>query len=304
MEGKRMQYIEGLKEYTEIKESAVTFGKFDGLHRGHQKLLDKICQYGGQNNRKSVVCAFDMGGRQILMSDEERKQQLSEKVDYLVHCPFSEEFRHMEAEDFIKYVIKGIFHADYVVVGTDFRFGYGKAGNAKMLEEYAEKYDYQAVVVEKERHKDREISSSYIKELVQEGAVKEAAYLLGYAYGIRGTVEHGKKLGRTLGFPTFNVPWPKEKLMPPRGVYFSRICVDGLWYPGISNLGVKPTVSDEEKVLLESFLFGYEGNAYGKDVKVELLEYRRPERKFDSIEQMRDCVAEDIRCGKKYFGIE
>jgi riboflavin kinase/FMN adenylyltransferase len=258
-----MQYIEGLKEYTDTGKSAVTFGKFDGLHRGHQKLVENVKTFQEQQGVKSALCAFDMSGRQVLMTKEERKERL-ENVDYLINCPFSDEFRHMEAEEFISKIIKGVFHADYVVVGTDFHFGYGQKGDADLLKAYTDKYDYHAVVVEKERYHGREISSTYIKEVVQDGDMKLAETLLGYRYGVNGIVEHGRQLGRTLGFPTMNVVWPKEKLLPPCGVYVSRINVDGIWYNGVSNIGRKPTVSNGEQVLVESYLFGYTGDAYGK----------------------------------------
>ncbi len=296
-----MQYIEGLKEYTDIKRSAVTFGKFDGLHKGHQKLVEQVNAFKERQDVRSVLCAFDMSRRQILMTAQERHERLSGKLDYLVNCPFSDEFRHLSAEDFIGKVIKGVFLADYVVVGTDFQFGYGKVGNAGFLKKYEKQYGYRTVVVEKERYQGREISSTYIKEVVQKGDMTLASVLLGYHYGVSGVVEHGRALGRNLGFPTFNVQWPQEKLAPRRGVYVSRSLVDGIWYGGISNVGVKPTVTEEGRLLIESFLFGYDGDAYGKTVRTELLEFRRPEQKFGSVEEMRACVNQDIAYGRGYF---
>ena len=129
-----MQYIEGLNEYTETEKSAVTFGKFDGVHKGHQKLVEEVLRCCTNGNIKSVLCAFEMKKKDILMTPDERRERMDGKIDYLVECPFSDELRHMSAEDFIKKVIKGVFHAEYVVVGTDFHFGYGKEGDAHMLE--------------------------------------------------------------------------------------------------------------------------------------------------------------------------
>lgn len=296
-----MQYIEGLKEYTDTGKSAVTFGKFDGLHRGHQKLVDKVKGYGESDGVKTVVCAFDMPGRQVIMTADDRKRYLKDGVDFLVNCPFTEELKHMGAEAFIEEVIKGVFHAKYVVIGTDFRFGYGQKGDALLLKTYEEKYDYKTIVVEKERYKDRIISSTYIKELLEQGEVELAGKLLGYPYSVSGTVRHGKRLGRTLGFPTLNVQWPKEKLLPPRGVYASKSLVDGIWYESISNVGIKPTVSTDDNILIESYLFDYDGDAYGKDVCIELYDFRRPERKFSGTEEMKTCIGQDIAYGKSYF---
>ena len=287
-----MQYINRLSEYRDSRESAVTFGKFDGLHRGHQKLTEKVRELGNRDGIRSIVCAFDMKPRQLL----------NDKVDVLVNCPFTREFSRISAEDFIRDIVKGVFHARYVVVGTDFRFGYEKRGDIRMLADYAGQYGYQLIVIEKERYENRIISSTYIKEVLGHGDMRLAGELLGYAYGITGQVEHGKQLGRRLGFPTLNVVWPEDKLITPRGVYLSNVRIGGQSYHAISNIGVKPTVSKEEKVLAESFLFDYGGDAYGKSVSIELLEFCRPERRFENIEELKACIDKDIAYGKRFFG--
>lgn len=306
-----MQYVRELSNFKDGGRTAVTFGKFDGLHTGHQKLVKKVRELGVKHGINSIVCAFDMHplwaskgiNPQILMTGQERRRRLAGKVDYLVECPFTSDFRQISAEDFIRDIINGIFHADHVVVGTDFRFGHEKRGDIRMLKEYAGKYGYELYVIEKERYDDRIISSTYIKEVLRQGDMPLAFRLLGYDYGNTGIVEHGKKLGRTLGFPTLNVAWDEEKLAPPKGVYLSRVLIDNREYHGISNLGIKPTVTQEERIWLESFLFGYAGDAYGEEVSVELLKFRRPEQKFSSIEQMKACIDQDIEYGRRYFGI-
>lgn len=307
-----MQYINRLSDYRDSKESAVTFGKFDGLHKGHQKLIEKVQEFGRQEDLASIVCAFDMQPLwermgtipQILMTAEERRRYLDGKITALVHCPFTREFGRIEAEDFIRDIICGLFHARYVVVGTDFKFGYQKRGDIGMLKQYAGRYGYELAVIEKERYEDRVISSTYIKELLGQGNVCLSSRLLGYHYGITGKVEHGKKLGRTLGFPTFNVEWPEGKLVPPWGVYLSDILVDGRWFHGITNVGVKPTVSRSERVLAESFLFDYDDDAYGKEVTVRLLEFRRAEKVFAGVEELRACIDRDVEYGRHFFASE
>lgn len=296
-----MEYLKGLEHYTDTGRSAVTFGKFDGLHLGHQTLIRQVARFKEEEKVKGVVCAFDMKREDILMTKRERAEHLADTMDYLVECPFSEEFRKMSGEDFIRKVICGVFHAKYVVVGTDFHFGYGQGGDANMLEACAATYGYEAVVLEKERYRGRIISSTYIKELMAAGEIALADRLLGYPYGIEGVVEHGKQLGRTLGFPTFNVTWPQEKIAPPRGVYYSRIWVDGTGYAGITNVGVKPTVTTEGKLLAESFLFDYEGSAYDKEVRIELLDFARPEEKFAGVQEMKAQIDRDIAGGREYF---
>ena len=307
-----MRYINRPDDYEGGRESAVTFGKFDGLHRGHQKLVEKVQELGSRDGIDSIVCAFDMrslwagAGRpvQMLMDGNERCAHLAGKADVLLEWPFDQEFSRIHAEDFIRDIIKGLFHARYVVVGTDFQFGYEKQGDIRMLKQYESRYGYRLIVIEKERYGGRVISSSYIKEVLRQGDVKLASQLLGYAYGITGQVEHGKRLGRTLGFPTLNVAWPKEKIVPPRGVYVSEVLVDGRWFHAISNVGVKPTVSEDERVLIESFLFDYDGDAYEKTVSVRLLEFRRPEQKFESVGRLKACIDQDIEYGRRFFIVD
>ena len=307
-----MRYINRPEEYEDGRESAVTFGKFDGLHKGHQKLVKKVQNLGSEEGINSIVCAFDMRplwtgtGRTVrmLMSGGERRAHLDGKTDVLLEWPFDREFGRVRAEDFIRDIIGGLFHARYVVVGTDFQFGYEKRGDIRMLKQYEDRYRYRLIVIEKERYDGRVISSSYIKEVLKQGDVKLAAKLLGYAYGVTGQVEHGKRLGRTLGFPTLNVKWPGEKIILPRGVYASEVLVDGRWYHAISNVGVKPTVSEDERVLIESFLYDYDGDAYGKTVSVRLLEFRRPEQKFDSLRQLKACIDQDIEYGRNFFVVD
>ena len=167
-----MDYIREIQAYQCEKESAVTLGKFDGLHRGHQKLIQKICEKKEKFHVKTIVFAFDMNPffrqkglvRKGITTNEERKERLSQVVDVLVECPFDERISTMTAEDFIEKILVQTFHAKYIVVGTDFRFGFEKKGDVAMLAAYAEKNGYELTVVSKEMFGNREISSTYIRE--------------------------------------------------------------------------------------------------------------------------------------------
>ena len=196
------------------------------------------------------------------MTNEERRAFLEDKVDYLIEIPFTKELMEMEAEKFIEEILHKKLHAAHIVVGTDFNFGHEKRGN-QMLEKYAAKYGYTVDVVEKAYYKDREINSTYIRELLLDGNVPLANELLGYPYEITSVVEHGQQLGRTLGFPTMNLAPPEKKILPKYGVYACRVLVDGVWYGGVGNAGVKPTVAQEKRRLFEVYVYGYEGDAYG-----------------------------------------
>lgn len=304
-----MDYIREIQAYQCEKESAVTLGKFDGLHRGHQKLIQKICEKKEKFHVKTIVFAFDMNPffrqkglvRKGITTNEERKERLSQVVDVLVECPFDERISTMTAEDFIEKILVQTFHAKYIVVGTDFRFGFEKKGDVAMLAAYAEKSGYELTVVSKEMFGNREISSTYIREELEKGHLENVNQMLGYPYTISGMVEHGKQLGRTLGFPTLNVHPSDEKMLPPKGVYMTNTFVDGQIYHGLSNVGFKPTVADEHRMLIETFLFDYNGNAYGKEVRTQLLHYKRPEQKFDSVDELKAQIDTDIDYARDYF---
>lgn len=304
-----MDYIREIQAYQCEKESAVTLGKFDGLHRGHQKLIQKICEKKEKFHVKTIVFAFDMNPffrqkglvRKGITTNEERKERLSQVVDVLVECPFDERISTMTAEDFIEKILVQTFHAKYIVVGTDFRFGFEKKGDVAMLAAYAEKNGYELTVVSKEMFGNREISSTYIREELEKGRLENVNQMLGYPYTISGMVEHGKQLGRTLGFPTLNVHPSDEKMLPPKGVYMTNTFIDGQIYHGLSNVGFKPTVADEHRMLIETFLFDYNGNAYGKEVRTQLLHYKRPEQKFDSVDELKAQIDTDIDYARDYF---
>ena len=294
-----MKYITGIGSYHGTKKTAVTMGKFDGLHRGHQKLVDKIRSY-ATDECDSVLCAFDMH-RDAIMTNRERREHLEGKIDWLIDCPFTETITNMEAEDILRDILCAGLNAAHIVVGRDFVFGHNKRGSVEMLERYAPRYGYTVDVVEKERYGDMIISSTYIRDALAQGDVRLAEQLLGYPYELTGPVRHGKQLGRTLGFPTMNVEPEAQKILPRYGVYACRVKIDGEWYNGVGNAGVKPTVTDERRRLFEVYVYGYEGDAYGKEVTVRFCGFERPEVKFGSVEELREQVMKDMQYGIDFF---
>lgn len=296
-----MNYITGIGNYHGTKKTAVTIGKFDGLHRGHQKLVDRIRGY-ASDECDSVLCAFDMH-RDAIMTNRERREHLDGKIDWLIDCPFTEQLRNMEAEDFIRDILFGKLNAAHVVVGNDFVFGHEKRGSVAMLEKYAAEYGYTVDVVEKERYQDMIISSTYIRDALAQGDVQLAERLLGYPYELTGPVRHGKQLGRTLGFPTMNIEPEAQKILPRYGVYACRVKIDGKWYNGVGNAGVKPTVTDERRRLFEVYVYEYEGDAYGKEVTAQFCGFERPEVKFGSVEELKEQVMRDMQYGIEFFKI-
>lgn len=307
-----MKYFKGMWDYKSPEETAITLGKFDGLHRGHQKLIQQVRKLKSEKGVQSVIFAFDMNPlfekigvlREGIMTNEERRLHLDGYVDVLIECPFTDEISIIDAEGFIEKILVGKFHAKYIVVGTDFCFGYKKRGNVEMLAKYAEHYGYELFVIEKEMYHDREISSTFTREELKNGNLKVVNELLGYPYEVYGTVEHGRKLGRTLGFPTMNVQTTKDKMLPPNGVYFCNVRMDGKNYNSIVNVGIKPTVTSDNVKLIECNLLDYSGNAYGKDVLIQFFEFKRPEQKFDTLEALKYQVEQDIYDAKIYFNLD
>lgn len=294
-----MQCLNELEAYQDGRRAAVTLGKFDGLHLGHQKLIEKVRRY-QSNDVAGVVCAFDMGNASLL-TGRQRRERLEGQVDYLIACAFTKELREMEAESFIEEILIKRMKAVHVVVGSDFGFGHRKCGDVAMLEDYARRGRFCLDVVEKEQYQGRVISSTYIREELAKGDVGLAARLLGYPYEAHGTVEHGRRLGRRLGFPTMNMLWEEQKIAPRFGVYACEVLIDGTWRQGICNVGIKPTVTDEERLLVESHVFDYQGDVYGKAIWVRFCEFERPEMKFASVEELKAQVEKDIRYGRDYF---
>lgn len=294
-----MNYITGIESYNGKQKTAVTLGKFDGLHRGHQKLVDKIREY-ASDECETVLCAFDMH-RESIMTNQERREHLEDRIDWLIDCPFTKEFREIEAEDFIREILWKTLRCAHVVVGKDFAFGHGKRGNVEMLRQYSKEYGYTVDVIEKERYGDMVISSTYIRDALAQGDVKLAEKLLGYPYAVTGIVRHGQKLGRTLGFPTMNIEPEAYKILPRFGVYACRVKIDGQWYDGVGNAGVKPTVTDERRRLFEVYAYGYEGDAYGKEATAVFCDFERPEVKFGSVQELKERVMKDMQYGKDFF---
>jgi len=304
-----MEYIRDLSSAVSDGPCAVTLGKFDGVHRGHRKLIAKIHELARKNGWKTAVFTFDvapqifMGERaqKLLNTNSERAEIMRElNVDILIECPFTEELKSMEADEFVRRILVEKLHARAVVAGTDFHFGRNRGGSPEFLQKAGSEYGFETIIMDKEKDGDRDISSTYIREELAKGNVRKVRELLGYPYFIAGEVIHGRHLGHSLGFPTINqVPAP-EKMLPPNGVYFSQTRVGGQTYQGISNIGVKPTVHGDS-MGIETYLFDCSLDLYGQNARVELLDFRRPEIRFDSLKELKAQIDRDINAADLFF---
>lgn len=302
-----MKCIRSTTEFRIDADTAISLGKFDGLHTGHKLLLDCLLQQ-KLRGRKTVVFSFDVPPRQrleqtkqlVLTTNEEKAAMLERMgVDYFIECPFTEEMMHMSAEDFLAMLVER-FHVKYIVAGKDFRFGHNRRGDYKMLQSLSRVYAYEVVILEKKRWESREVSSTFIREEIMAGNMEAAEALLGYPYFIEGEVIYGRQLGRTIGVPTVNLQPQPEKLLPPFGVYVARVWIGEQMYYGVANVGRKPTVGEKNPIGVETHILDFHGNLYGNCIRVEFLHFVRAERRFPSVETLKRQLQNDIETARRY----
>lgn len=300
-----MRHITDVKDI-QLHETAVALGKFDGFHRGHQLLIQQLTQWQEQG-MTGVIFTFAPAGERIgstkLIDSRTEKIHKAEKtgVDILLEYPFTKEFASLEPEAFVTDILMKQLDVQAVAIGRDFRFGKNRAGDAEMLVELGKKYGFQVRVFDKMKEKQEEISSSAIRNAIMNGQMKLAASYMGKSYSIYGEVVHGQGLGHTIGIPTTNQLISEEKLVPPFGVYVARILWKNQEYYGIANLGCKPTVSKGDVLGLETYIFDFQQEIYGEWIEVELLEFIRPEQKFDTVEALLKQIKSDIEFTKIRF---
>ncbi|NMB42846.1 MAG: bifunctional riboflavin kinase/FAD synthetase [Clostridiales bacterium] len=304
-----MEYVEG-REF-KYENTAITLGKFDGIHRGHQILLKKIISQKA-NGLKSVMFTFSSHPQNLLQHKKteliytlEEKRILLEQwgLDVLISYPFNKEVASMRAYDFVKDVLVGQLGAKLIVVGQNFHFGHKREGNTELLEKLSKEFDFKLEVIDKLEYKGRRVSSTFIKQLISEGNLEYANHLLGNPFTIVGKVLHGRKIGRTLGFPTLNIIPDEIKLLPPNGVYVSNTKINGKMYPGVTSIGQNPTVGLTKEKRVETYLFDFEGDLYDQSIRVQILSRIRPEIKFDNIDLLKQEIENDIKQGKAYFNL-
>ncbi len=300
-----MLVIKDTIDFSSEKPAVITLGKFDGLHLGHQALIHRVLDKTGERLRsgsfpRSIV--FRLSAASVsLLTDEERRIMLEDMgVHTLIECPFVPEIIQMEPETFVRDVLVDSLKAVHLVVGDDFRFGYRRRGDAAMLVELGKRLGFTVDVVPKVKMDGDPVSSTRIRKALEEGRMDEVSRLLGYTYFVTGRIIHGRQVGRTIGFPTTNLIPGKGKLLPPNGVYAARVTVDGEVFAGITNIGTKPTV-DGHFVGVETYLYNCSEDLYGECQKVELLDFERPERKFPSVEDLKEQIMNDRRYGEAYF---
>ena len=303
-----MKIICDTTEFQMEQKSAVAIGKFDGVHRGHMELLSHIIQM-KKKKMAAVVFTFHPSAAVFFGQSKEaelttryEKRQLFESmgVDVLVEFPLNKETAATSPEEFVEKILARQMQAGYIAAGADVSFGYKGLGNKELLIRMAGQLDYQVEIINKVYEEAREISSTYVREEVEKGDMEKTARLLGRFYSFEGQVERGNRLGRKLGMPTLNLYPEREKLLPPKGVYYSRVLFEGGTYPGITNIGLKPTVNSTSHISVETYLYDFDKDMYGRKIVTELLQFKRPEQKFESVEMLKTQMEKDIAQGRMF----
>ena len=294
-----MRYIKTDGEFPRLSGTAVTVGKFDGIHRGHQKLIRHIVE---QKSRGAlaVVFAFDPEAPMIFSHTERASILEKMGVDILVECVLNDRIRSIHAEDFVRDILVGDFHAGLVAVGEDNRFGFERKGTPELLLRLGKEYGFKTLIQPSEMDGTQKISSTYVREALLKGNMEKVSELMASPYSITGTVLHGQGLGSQELLPTVNVIPGSDKLLPPFGVYFT--CTetkDGSYY-GVTNIGKRPTVGGTS-ISVETYLFDCSRDLYGEELKIRFYHHSRPERKFDSVPLLKEQLRKDTEDGKAFF---
>lgn len=298
-----MKIYKNLDEIDFPFNTCVTIGNFDGVHKGHQTLINKAIKYSKENNLKSVVFTFSNhpvnyfkpGYVKNIISSRE-KYELIERigVDIYISIPFDESMTQISAEDYVNNILIDKLHVKKMVIGHDFTFARKREGNPNLLKELAKEKGFSVEVVDPVIMDGRRISSTDIRKAIADGDVVEAEHLLGRYFAVEGTVVKGRQIGRTIGFPTANIQYDSSMSIPKIGIYATLAVIDGQVYCGATSIGTNPTVNGKN-LSIETYILDFDENIYGKHMRIEFVEKIRNEIKFDSKEALKEQLQKDTK---------
>ena len=307
-----MKIFENLEEVKNIEPCCIALGNFDGVHVGHQALIKAAVEKAGEKGLKSAVFTFSPLPKNLIPGQkpvkniiyQDEKAALIEKlgVDYLFNIEFTKEIMMMEPETYVKEFLVDRFNAREVFCGFNHRFGHKAAGNDELLKELGKKYGFGVNQIAPVMIDGDVVSSTLIRGLIKAGDVDECPKYLGRNYDIAGEVVVGNRLGKTIGFPTSNIMIDETMVTPPNGVYITYCLYNGVRYPSVTNVGVKPTIGTFKKNM-ETHIFNFDKELYGKYIKVEFVKMTRDEVKFGSVKELSEQIAKDCREAKEYHGL-
>lgn len=294
-------------EEKKAKGTAVALGYFDGIHVGHQAVLNKALERAEKMGLTPVVMLFDIHPRKLLtgkippmLLSEERKRVLLKKMGFEV---FDFDFRkamNYSPEEFEEKILLGQLNAKVVVCGYDYHYGKGGKGSPETLKDELTPKNIEVYSLSPVHLGEETVSSTKIRHLINDGEIEKANAMLGNYFTYDFTVERGDGIGHKMGFPTINQFFPEDFIIPKYGVYASRVRLDGKYYSAVTNIGVRPTVSGDS-LRSETCIFDFEGDLYGRNVEVSLMKFLREEKKFASLEQLKEAVDKDISKAKEIY---
>jgi len=306
-----LKIFNSINYFNSSKKTIFTLGTFDGVHIGHQKILERVTQNTHNGKQESLVLTFFPHPRMVLQGQTEVKSlnTIEEKIDLLeklgiqnlVIHPFDETFSRLTAHEFVKTVLVDRFHIQKIIIGHDHRFGRNRTANIDDLIAFGKQYDFEVEQISVQEIQDVSISSTKIRNALTDGNMALANDYLGYEYFLTGTISKGKQLGRTIGFPTANLKIEeKDKLIPRNGVYLVKSILNEKTVFGMMNVGFNPTVACEN-LSIEVHYFYLDADIYHQKIRISILEYLRPEQKFDSVALLKEQLEKDKTIALDYI---
>ena len=304
-----MDVFRNFNDYTSQKPLALSLGMFDGVHLGHKSIIDELLKIGSENNLETAILTFWPHPRFIFNPNEdlkllntlEEKKFLMDKygIDTLFLKEFDEEFRNLTGEEFVRQILIEKLNVKYLIIGYDHSFGKNKSGNFDLLEKLSKELDFEVEQMEAINIHENNISSTKVRNALLSGNIVEANEMLGYSYSVSGTVVHGKKIGRTIGYPTANIETDSIKLLPKKGAYIVEVFVKDQQYKGMLSIGTNPTVNGE-KLTVEVYILDFEGDIYDEKITVKFRDFLHDEIKFEGLEKLIERLDEDKKLTKEF----
>ena len=297
-----MKIFNSLEEIKDIEPTVVALGNFDGIHKGHQEIISRTVKEAASAGLKSGVFTFSNHTSSVLenvppvkniLYPDQKISILEEMgVDYMFNIPFTKEILTMTPERFIDEILVDKFNIREAYCGFNYTFGYKASGTPEVLMHEGLKRGLGIHVQEPYIIDGIVVSSTYIRQLIEEGRMEECTKFMGRMYSIDGEIVMGNKLGRTIGFPTCNTVVDETMITPPNGVYITICTIEGVRRPSVTNVGVKPTIGKYEKNI-ETHIFDFDEDVYGKQIRVDFIKHTRPEMKFNGIDELKKQIQSD-----------
>ncbi|MDE1191278.1 MAG: bifunctional riboflavin kinase/FAD synthetase [Arachidicoccus sp.] len=304
-----MRVFYELEHLPSFKNAVITIGTFDGVHRGHQKIIKQLKEEADVVNGESIIITFDPHPRKIVQQEPLfLLNTLSEKLHLLEECgmdnvivvPFDKKFSSQTAEEYVKDFLVEKIHPHIIIIGYDHRFGKGRTGDYHTLEKYGAQLGFTVKEISEEVLNEISISSTRIRNALLSGDIKSANEFLGYSYFLEGEVVEGKKIGRTIGYPTANIfVDDPDKLIPAIGVYAVKVQIENRTYNGMLGISLRPTIEESTKVSVEVNIFHFHENIYGKIIRIKFIAWLRAEEKFTNLEYLQHALSQDAINAKK-----